>query len=156
MHVQQSVKVCLSLFMISFGDRGILSQANNAPCIGDRLTHALTYYDSSLDWSRYQLLAPLGSSHGYGNWSFQSPEWTAQVGAPEGLPRESVSGLWSRSYTTGFVAVNPWQDRGSLSALVPPAPAGQQWRDLYGKAVAFSGELLLKPVTATTLVLQKT
>ena len=30
MHVQQSVKVCLSLFMISFGDRGILSQANIA------------------------------------------------------------------------------------------------------------------------------
>lgn len=99
----------------------------------------------------YQLLAPLGSEHGYGNWSAW-PEWSAAVGAPVGDPEESAAGLWSRHYSRGFVLVNPWPDRGTLNATLPPPPAGEAWVDLYGKEQP--AELLqLQPVTATILIL---
>ena len=99
----------------------------------------------------YQLLAPLGSEHGYGNWS-SWPEWSAEVGAPSELPEESAAGLWSRRFSSGLVLVNPWPTRGTLSATLPQAPAGQAWVDLYGKKQ--SGELQMQPVTAITLLLK--
>ena len=98
----------------------------------------------------YQLLAPEGSEHGYGNWS-SWPEWAAEVGTPSGLPEESAAGLWTRHYSTGFVVVNPWPER-TLAAPLPPAPAGKEWRDLYGRQPGAS--LQMKPVTAATLVLR--
>ena len=100
----------------------------------------------------YQLEAALGSEHGYGNWSYW-PEWTAEVGAPSGQPAESASGLWSRNYSTGYVAVNPWPDRGTLQAVVPSAPAGKTWRDLLGNIHRSGAQLQLKPTTGITLVL---
>lgn len=99
----------------------------------------------------YQLEAAIDSEHGYGNWSYW-PEWTAQVGAPVSLPVESAVGLWSRIYSTGFVAVNPWKDRGTLHAIIPPAPAGTIWRDLLGNAHKAGTKLQVKPVTGITLV----
>ena len=75
------------------------------------------------------------------------------MGAPSGLPEESAAGLWSRRYSSGLVLVNPWPDRGALSATVPPPPVGQAWWDLYGKMQP-AGELQIQPVTATTLILK--
>jgi hypothetical protein len=50
------------------------------------------------------------------------------------------------------VLVNPWPDRGTLNATLPPPPAGEAWVDLYGKEQP--AELLqLQPVTATILIL---
>ena len=97
----------------------------------------------------YQLLAPIGSEHGYGNWSSWN-EWSAAVGAPSGLPEESAAGLWSRRYSSGLVLVNP--SRGALSATLPPPPVGQVWKDLHGK-VQPAGQLQIQPVTAITLIL---
>ena len=77
----------------------------------------------------------------------------AQVGKPSGPPEESTAGIWSRRYSTGYVLVNPWADRGTLSAPpLPPPSAGHEWQDLYNKAVV--QPIRLKPVTAITLVLR--
>jgi hypothetical protein len=103
----------------------------------------------------YQLLAREGSRNAYGNWSYQDPEWTAQVGAAVGPPHESAGGLWSRRYSGGLVLVNPWPDRGPLRAPIPPAPTGQSWRDLYGNPpTPGDGVQVVQPVTAVTLVMQ--
>lgn len=100
----------------------------------------------------YQLEAAIGAEHGYGNWSYW-PEWTASVGTPTSLPVQSAAGLWSRNYSTGFIAVNPWTDRGTLQATLPIAPVGKEWRDLLGNTHQPGAKLLLEPTTGITLVL---
>ena len=99
----------------------------------------------------YQLEAAIGSEHGYGNWSWE-PEWAAEVGAALAPPEENAAGVWSRRYSKALVFVNPWPDRGNLTATVPAVAVGSAWRDLYGAAVP-QGELLVEPVTAITLLL---
>jgi hypothetical protein len=102
----------------------------------------------------YKFRAKEGSEWGYGNWSYQSPEWDANVGVALAPPVETETGLWSRDYSNALVLLNPWPDRGALGGVVPAAPAGRGgWEDLYGNTVP-PGELQLKPVTAITLILR--
>ena len=105
----------------------------------------------------YQLGAPMGSSHGYGNWSYRSPEWGAEVGVALGPAVVSPTGVWSRQFSDAVALVNPWEARGTLSFEVPAVPVPALcWADLYGQSFEPGTQLELEPVTATTLVLVAT
>ena len=107
----------------------------------------------------YQLGAPMGSEGGYGNWSYRSPEWVAEVGVALEPAVATRAGLWWRRYSRAVVLANPWPGR-ALTLQLPPVPpscgrggaGGLGWADLYGQPFKPGMELRLAPVTATTLV----
>lgn len=70
------------------------------------------------------------------------------IGAGLGAPvLDEVSGLWTRSYSGGFVAVNP----GSVSVTVLLDQDTYAWRDCYGELVD-GEELLVKNETGKILL----
>jgi hypothetical protein len=151
----------------AYGDHSGGSKTENKSCVSDPhaciskavrqwvLGSYLIEKEQASGIALYQLLAPIGSGSGYGNWSFLTPEWTADVGVALAPPEVSAAGLWSRRFSKALVLVNPWPDRGSLEGMVPMVPAvvkWQEWQDVYGVAVP-QGKIQIAAVTATTLLL---
>jgi len=82
------------------------------------------------------------------------PEYAAAVGDPMGDPsKDSTTGVWSRSYSTGVALVNP---TNATQVVALPSGLGigvaVSWKDLYGGAVADPSKVSLEPASGLVLL----
>lgn len=93
-----------------------------------------------------------GGSGGLGNFSIWEPEYSADVGTPEGEPSQTPAGIWVRRYSRGLAAVNPAATEQAF--VLPPLTDQQQglvYRDLYHDT-PLSGSVMLPPASGLVLV----
>lgn len=89
----------------------------------------------------------------YGNWNWWEPEYSAQVGFASGDAWKNIStGVWCRSFTKGFVCVNPDEAFSGFPNAQVWLPLGSNYSTLYGENFVGGSVIKLGPTQAFILL----